>query len=287
MRWLWLYGLRWAKSRVWQQAKKETFKQAAASAAASAQSDRRQTLEKHACQLAVLCETKRLFDAVADTLGSQRRIEGDRFCTCAGTLAGGRVVVARPTDESLEAEAFVSAIVDGHRPQLALSASEGSSLCEELPPGELVVAQRLLKSNQSLRLDGTALPMKGMRTGDIRCLSEPSGNTIAQPHTQPIVADQWCWPSAVACKQAELPLMAVSVVVTPANRSKEVAALDRQESTAGQAGVLVGMLWKKRSGLGDLWREKEAGWEACGRLAKLVELLARSTASDQPQRSGA
>lgn len=278
MRWLWQHGMRWVGSQVWQQAKQQ-----ATAAAANSDSDDSspgqpgQAIEKKVCYVAVLCETKRLFDAVADSLGRQKRIEGDRFTTCTGVVAGKRVVVARPTAETLEPHRFVTAVVDGHQPLLALSAAEGASLSEDLPPGELVVATRVSSGGQSLRLDGSAPPFQGYRVGDITT-PRPAGETaIASGDSGPIVVDRWSWPAALACQQAELAMMAISVVVTPANRSQEVMALERQTTTAGQAGVLAAMLWKKRSGLGDLWREKEAGWEACNRLAKLVALLTQST----------
>jgi len=278
--------MRWVGSQVWQQAKH----QAASAAAPSTDSDDPPThqptgkIEKQVCYLAVLCESKRLFDAVADSLGRQKRIEGDRFTTCTGVLTGKRIVVARPTADTLEPQRFVAAIVDGHHPLLALSAAEGASLTEDLPPGELVVATRVLgSSGESLRLDGSAPPLNGFRVGDIASPHPSSDTAVTTASSTPIVIDHWSWHAAVACQQAELAMMAISVVVTPANRSHEVIALERQKSTAGQAGVLAGMLWKKRSGLGDLWREKEAGWEACNRLAKLVALLTQSAQDEAPQ----
>ncbi len=272
MRWLWQHAARWASSQVVNEAKR------AAAAQATPDNETEPGVAAGDTKMAVVCETKRLFDAVADSLGSPRHVEGDRFALCAGKLAGKRVVVTRPLVESANPKQLITAIVDGHHPQFVLSAAEATSLSAKIPPGGVVVASRVTGSgDQSLRLDGTAPAATGFFTGSVATRGAAT-TAVVDPADAPLAEDEWSEAVARACQQAGVAMMAASLVLQPVSeqRSQAAESLKKQSSLAGRAGVLTGMLWKKRSGLRDVWNEKEAAWEACGRLAQLANYLVSS-----------
>lgn len=278
MRWLWQYGSRWLLSRVWQTATKRPT--------ADAKGDRGDDAESTPpvaddYAVAVVCPSKWLFNAVADVLTHRKQYTADRFEVRLGRLAGRRVLVARPTGESPDLVRFVSAIVEGHRPRLVLSASEAESLQEEVKPGHLVVADRVFGADHhSLRLEGSIPPRKAHHRGGIASRSTGETTAVVDSQSAPLAADDWSWPVARACQQVGVPLVVVGVVVEPGalHRSQEVTSYKKQSSLAGKAGALTGMAWKKRSGLKDLWKRQEAGWEASERLVRLVRELAEAMA---------
>jgi hypothetical protein len=270
---LWQYAARWASSHAWNQAKR------AASETAAAGTRHPGEIEPGAVVMAVVCETKRLFDAVADGMTTQRRVEGDRFAVCTGKLAGRPVVVARPLSGSPSCTQLITAVVDGHRPQFVLSAAEAASCSAEVMPGSVVVANRICNAaGHSMRLEGVAPATPGFYTGSIATRHASQPTIIVDPSQAPLAEDRWSEPIARACQQVGVPMIAASVVFEPVagHRSQESESLKRQKSLAGRAGVLTGMLWKKRSGLRDVWNEKEASWAACSRLAQLAEQLANA-----------
>jgi hypothetical protein len=274
VRWLWQYAARLAGSRVWSEAK-----QAAVDKVASANDDDDLPSDGAGTAMGVVCETKRLFDAVADVLSSQRRVEADRFAVCVGTLSDKQVVVTRPLTTSPNVAQLITAIVDGHHPQFLLSASEAASRSAEVPPGSIVVASRVIdKDGRSLRLDGAAPAAAGFFTGGLATCAARDSIAMVDLNDAPLAEDSWSESVARACQQSGVAMMAIGVVMQPVAelRSREAESLKKQASLAGRAGVLTGMLWKKRSGLREVWSEKEAAWEACSRLAKLVAHLAKA-----------
>ncbi len=278
MGWLWQYAARWAGSKVWSQAKSAAVNQATGA------SDQRPGDEPTTTVMAAICETKRLFDAVADNLAGQRTIEGDQFAACKGKLGGRGVVVVRPLTESIDHAKLVTAIVDGHQPQFVLSAAEATSCKSDVAPGSIVIASRLVGAEgQSLKFGAAAPPVAGYYTGTVASQGIGSTNMIVDQEQTPLAEDNWSEPIARACQQAAQPVMVASVVLraAPSERSREADSLGRQSTLAGQMGVLTGMLLKKRSGLREVWNEKEAAWEACSRLAKLAEHLAQAAAKTE------
>lgn len=270
MRWLFQQGTRWLGARVLSQAKQ------AAQAETHCEPAAGDALAKAHVVVAFLCESKLMFDSVADQLSAKRRLEGSQLKVCAGMLAGKPVVVARPLCASAAADSFVSAVVDGHRPRFAVSVSEATSLRDRIAPGTVVMASRVYGlAGKSLRLDGRTPTGQGIVSAGVQTLGMETAVNVFDPAEAPLAADEWSEPIARACQQAELPLMVAAIVLHPPSQqqSKETAALKRQETLAGKTGALAGMVWKKPSGLRDLWNEKQAAWEASGRLAKLAENL--------------
>lgn len=250
-------------------------KRAAAESIASANVDQAES-PTAVTAVAVVCETKRLFDAVADNLNFQRHVEGDGFVIAKGAIARQAVVAARPLHDAPDYPRLVTAIVDGHRPRFLLSVSEGVSHAAEVKPGTIVVANRLrTRDGKWLHLEGAGPRGEGFATGAVATSAESSALDLP---ADVLACDTWTEPIARGCQQAGVALMAVAVVLqaAPGVRSADAAALGRQATLAGRAGVLAGMLWKKRSGLKDVWHEKEAAWEASTRLAKLVQCVARA-----------
>lgn len=273
MRWLLQQGARWLGSRVLKEAKQ------AAQAGAQGEPVTGDASPAPAVVVAFLCESKLLFDAVADQLSAKRRLEGSQLAICVGTLVGKSVVVARPLEAEPAAEPFVTAVMDGHRPRFAVSVSEATSLRDRITPGTIVMASRVYgEAGRSLRLDGRTPMGEGIVSSGVQTLGIETGEVV-DPADTPLAADTWSEPMARACQQAELPLMAAAIVLHPPleQQSKETAALKKQDTLAGKTGVLAGMVWKKRSGLRDLWDEKQAAWDASSRLAKLAEHLVHAS----------
>ncbi|QDU55993.1 nucleoside phosphorylase-I family protein [Aeoliella mucimassa] len=272
MGWLWQVGARMLGSRMVSEAKQAATSEVAKAMLKSGPSD-------PAAAIAVLCENKWLFDAVVDELVDKRRLEADRMQIAQGQLAEVPVVVARPLGEAVEPLRMVTAVVDAHLPKFAMSVAEGICLDRELKHGTLVMATRLIDSaGRSLRVELTPPTGEGLRGGTVGTIGAPVVGELAATEQLPVVEDAWSSAVARACQRVGLPLVAVSAVVQLplSERSQAAEAMHRQRSMAGRAGVLTGMLFKKRSGLKHLWNDKQAKWDATVRIAGLAKYLAKS-----------
>lgn len=273
MRWLLNQGVRWLGSRLVQEA----------TAAAKPADDEDLPDEEPSpdeprserSAIALLCETKLLFDAVADEMSDRRRHQGDRFAVCTGKLSGKRVVVAYPLSDAPNHRQLATAIVDGHRPQFAMSVSKATSLRDRVALGSIVMASRVYDAaGGSLRIDGTPPMGEGILHGGVQVLGLADVRPV-EPADAPLAEDHWSEPMARACGEVGLPLMVAAVVLEPPRegQSKALAAWKRQGGVAHKTGLLAGMVFKKRSGLADVWHDKQARWDAAVRLAKLVRHL--------------
>lgn len=282
MSWLWQQAMRWASARVWSEAKR-------AAASQTNTNDEANINSPPATAMAVVCESKRLFDAVADRLSTPRHVEGDRFAVCTGKLSGQRVVVARPLRDAVDHAQLITAIVDGHGPRFVLAAAGAASCNMDVVPGSIVIASRLIDANgQAVKLDARAPTAEGFYTGTVATSGASQPTKLIAEDCPTLAEDAWSEPIARACQQVGVAMMAASIVLRPVaeQRSREAESLRRQSTLAGRAGVLAGMLLKKQSGLRDVWSEKEAGWEACNRLATLTTQLARGQSNTDLQAEG-
>ena len=271
MGWLWQLGARWIGSRVWSQATQAATSEVAKVAI-------RGPAAGTTAVFAVLCQSKLLFNAVADELTGKSHFEADQLVIEQGSLHGVLIVVARPLGESIEPLRMATAIVDGHLPRFAVSVAEGTCLDASLSPGTLVVANRVLDAEgKSVSLDGRLPAGNGVVVGAV---ATAEANT---DDPTPVAEDTWSAATTRACQRVGLPLIAVSALLQlpEGQRSRETQALRQQRSLAGRAGVLAGMLFKKQSGFKDLWNEKQATWQAVSTLASLVRYLAKSSAESK------
>lgn len=276
MRWLLNQGVRWLGSRLVQEVTAAAKPPDDGDTRDEEPSPDRPKSDRAA--LALLCETKLLFDAVGDEMSDRRRHQGDRFAVCTGKLAGKRVVVAYPLADVPNHRQLAAAIVDGHRPHFAMSVSEAVSLRDRVAPGSIVMASRVYDAaGGSLRIDGTPPMGEGVLHGGVQALGLADVRPV-EPADAPLAEDHWSEPIARACGEVGLPLMVAAVVLEPPRegQSKELAAWKRQSGLAHKTGLLAGMMFKKRSGLADVWHDKQARWDAAVRLAKLVRQLLRS-----------
>lgn len=272
MRWLLQQGTRWLGSRLWDRARRAGQEQAT-----------QQSTEQLGtpATMAVVCESKRLFDAVADRFARPRAFEGDRFALTVGLLSGQAVVVARSLSSSPRLVSLMQALVDAHHPRFVLSVAEGASLRHDILPGIVVVATHIVTADgHKLRLDGRAPPATGYVAGIVASLG--ASPEAGEDPGSPAAADDWSEPVAQACQQLGLPLTAACAVFEPCDsqRSRGVTAIKKHSSRAAQAGVLAGMLWKQRSGLRDLWNANQSAWEACARTSRLAEYLVNASHED-------
>lgn len=240
-----------------------------------------ESLEVPHSAVAFLCQTKLLFDAVADELTAKQHLEGNRFAVCHGRLEGKRVVVARPLGDAPDLRQFVDAVREGHAPRFALSISEATALRERITPGTIVMASRVFaECGKSLRIDGHTPVGTGLIRGGVSTPGFTKTDELADPTDAPLAEDSWSEPIARVCGELSLPLMVAAVVLEPPAecRNKEADKFKHQRSWAGKSGVLVGLVWKNHTGLGELWNGKEARWSASVQLAKLAKLLVKSMA---------
>lgn len=274
MRWLWQQGVRWATSRVVDEAKRAATQEFVGEAE---QPDEQPGEAPQA--IAFLCQTKFLFDAVADEMGNKRNIEANQLAICAGRLAGKPVVAVRPKEDAFDASHLVTAMMDGHRPRFAVTLSEATSLKQDIAAATVVMATRVIDGQgHSLRIDGGSPTGSGLIRGSVLHAGELQDGKLIDQENAPLAEDTWSLPLARACGTAGLPLMVAAVVLLPPKeqQSKETAALKHQRSLAGKTGVLAGMLFKKQSGLRDLWNEKQARWDASARVGELAKRLAQA-----------
>ncbi|MCO6047833.1 hypothetical protein NG895_28340 [Aeoliella sp. ICT_H6.2] len=275
MRWLWQHGIRWATSRVVDEAKR-----AATNEFLGDQEEPDEQAEDAPNPVAFLCQTKFLFDAVADELASKRHFEANHLVVCTGKLTGRPVVIVRSQASSPDVPHLVAATVDGHHPRFALTLSEATALNRDIAPATVVMATRVMDGQgHTLRIDGQSPTGSGLIRGSILHSGVTRGGELTDPEHAPQCEDTWSLPLARACGTTGLPLMVAAVVLQPPTelQSKETAALKHQQSLAGKTGVLAGMLFKKRSGLRDLWNENQARWDAAVRVGELAKRLVQAS----------
>lgn len=275
MRWLWQFGGRWIAGKLWQHAtargtKHEPTEPQPVPDEIEGPAEPIRTLP---CVVAIVCSSKKLMEAVVEGMRRKKRFEANGFAVCVAKCGDASVVVARRVSDDLPVEQMIAALADAHSPKLILSAAEGESLHESVAPGEIVVAKRLLRaSGAPLDLGTQAIQAAGVHFGDVAPAAAGGASELV------LAADALSLPVAEACQKAGVPLLATTAVLVPcpSARSKEVDALDKQKSLAGRAGVLTGMLFKKRSGLKDLWDKEKSEWQAHDRLVSLVKFVVGS-----------
>lgn len=278
MGWIWQHGMRWVASQLASEARRANSSASdEASPDPTSESDEPREIGKTAA--AFLCETKLLFDALADELSGKQHVRAHRIALCHGRLEGKRVVVARPVTETPDHKQFVSAVIEGHSPRFAVSISEATSLRERIKLGTIVMASRVFAAGgQSLRIDGQTPIGKGLVRGGVSTPGYKKTEELADPTDAPLAEDNWSESIARVCSEMSLPLMVAAVVLRPPAecRTGEADKYKRQRSWAGKSGVLVGLVWKNHTGLGELWNEKEARWSSSVQLAKLARLIVKS-----------
>lgn len=267
MGWLWNLGGRYAAQKLWQQVTASASTQRTPEGDSDPQPEGREQ-SRTACRLVVICWSDRLFSAFSDAMPWKQQTHADGFRVQRGKLAGSPIVIACPTRLPVETQRIVSALVDTHTPRFIVSASEGTSATEQIPMGAIVVADRVVGPQRTWMLDAKVPPREGLFTGAVAASPELSENALA-------IAPFSCEVASV-CVAKQIPLMAATAIVQPhaSEQSREVAMLENQRSLAGRAGVVTGMMWKRREGLKQLWRQKQATWRACERLVALVNRIA-------------
>jgi hypothetical protein len=276
--WIWQHGMRWVASQLASEARRASSS-ASEEASQDPASESDEPLKISQTTAAFLCESKLLFDAVADELSGKQHVRAHRMALCHGKLEGKRVVVARPVSETPDLKQFVSAVIEGHAPRFALSISEATSLRERIEPGTIVMASRVFATcGKSLRIDGQTPIGKGLVRGGVSTPGYQKSEELADSTDAPLAEDKWSEPIARVCGELSLPLMVAAVVLRPPAecRTGEADKYKRQRSWAGKSGVLVGLVWKNHTGLGELWNEKEARWSSSVQLAKLARMLVKS-----------
>jgi adenosylhomocysteine nucleosidase len=246
-----------------------------------------------------------------DLLSGTVRIRGSGFFIKEGGLKGRRVVVIRSGAGRENAARATEVLIDGHRPQIVISAGFAGGLSPSLkrqdilladsvidPKGGQIILRQTLPSpdiaNQGQSssegrplqwplalssIDPNESIWPGLHVGKLlttdHVVHEPAEKQALHQKFQALAVDMETFAVAEVCRGCGAQLCAVRIIHDAAGDvlPPDVERLLRQKSEPARLGAALAAIWRRPGSVKDLWTLKEKSLTASVQLAKFIERL--------------
>ncbi len=217
-----------------------------------------------------------------DLLTDQVTVRGHGFVVRRGVLNSCNVVLIVSGAGCKAAARATEALIDGHRPELVVSAGFAGGLSSKLKRHDVLMADRLVDtSGGQLSIDMKADPaalsrISGVHFGRlltvdsvIRCADEKQA---LGKRYDAVAVDMESFAVAEVCRRRGVRFLAVRVINDTVGDELpvDVEYLLSRKTTAGRLGAAVGSVWRRPSSFKDLYRLRENAVAASDRLAKFI-----------------
>lgn len=228
-----------------------------------------------------------------DILEGLVTIRGKGFVIREGGLRGRRIamILSGPGRENAARAAEI--LIDGHRPQLILSAGFAGGLSLQLKRNDILLVDRLLAGDgreivaePPVELLKT-LERPGVHRGPLLTLDRvvrlPTEKQSLHCQSGAMAIDMETFAVAEVCRQRALPFSAVRVINDTADETlpTDVEYLLNQKTKAAQFGAAVGAVLQRPSSAKDMYQLRENALVASGCLAQFLAAV-QFASSDSP-----
>jgi adenosylhomocysteine nucleosidase len=244
------------------------------------------TLEIQPCHFGVVFALAIESGGLEDLLSGLVRIRGHGFAAHEGGLKGRRVVIVRSGAGQTRVARATELLIDGHQPQVVISAGFAGALCPTLKRHDIIFANEVsdlkgqkISLNQADRIFQHSAAWPGLHVGKLLTLDHvvrrPSEKQALFQQHQALAVDMETFAVAEVCRHRDVPFCAVRIILDAAEDQLPpyIERLLRQESKAARLGAALALLWRRPASLKDLWALKENALMASDKLAKFLEKL--------------
>ncbi len=220
-----------------------------------------------------------------DLLLGSVRIRGSGFFIKEGGLKGRRVAIIRSGPGRQNAARATEVLINGHRPQIIVSAGFAGGLSLSLKRHDILLAESVINSSgeqiilrqvlpspenakqgqpsaiSSFPLDKLAWP--DLHVGKLLSIDhvvrEPAEKQALHQQHGALAVDMETFAVAEVCRRQGLPLVSARVILDAANDAlpPDVERLLNQKSRAARLGAAFATIWRRPASVKDLWAERE------------------------------
>ena len=220
-----------------------------------------------------------------DAMEGMVTINGEGFVAREGALRGRRTVLIRSGPGRPNAARATEVLIDGHKPDIVISAGFAGALCPELKRNDILIADQLVDCNDSEMpvelpaglLAATSQP--GMHRGSLLT----NDGVVRLPSDRQRLFQRWgamavemeTFAVAQVCRQRQTPFASIRVINDTSDEilPNDVEHLLSQKSGAAQLGAALGSIWRRPASAKDMYQLRENALVASLRLAKFLTAL--------------
>jgi len=215
-------------------------------------------------------------------LGELVTVRGHGFSVRCGLLKGRRVALAVSGAGRRNAERATQALIDGHRPELVISAGFAGGLADELSRGDILMADRLSDTSGGrlaidLKVDAASLAdLPGVHVGRLltadRVIRRPQQKRALGREHSALAVDMETFAVAEVCRRREVRFLAVRVINDAVDDElpPDIEKLLAQKNLPRRLGAALGSIWRRPGSLKDFYRLRASALLASERLAKFI-----------------
>ncbi len=262
-------------------------------------------LEIKACHFGIVFALGIESGGFEDLLSGAIRIRGSGFFLKEGGLKGRRVVIIRSGAGLQNAAQAAEVLIDGHRPQIVISAGFAGGLSPSLKRRDILLADTVIDSSGRQIIIKQALPSPdianegrplqwplalspfdpakfsrpGFHVGKLLSIDhvvrEPNEKQSLHQQYQALAVDMETFAVAEVCRGRGVPLCAARIIHDAAADTlpPDVERLLHQKSEAARLGAALAAIWRRPACVKDLWAMKENSLICSAQLAKFIERL--------------
>jgi len=217
-----------------------------------------------------------------DLLEGMVTINGHGFVAREGGFQGQRAVLIRSGPGRPNAVHATEVLIDGHRPQLVVSAGFAGALCPQLKRNDILLADRVIDSNGNPLAVELPAPWSSQlsQPGVYRGTLLTNDGVVRLPRERQQLFERWgamavemeSFAVAQVCRQRGTPFVSVRVVNDTFDETlpEDIEYLLSQKSGAAQLGAALGSLWRRPASAKDMYQLRENALVASLRLAKFL-----------------
>ena len=264
-------------------------------------------LEIKPCHFGIIFDLGIESGCFEDLLSGSVRIRGSGFFIREGGIKGRRVAIIRSGPGLHNAARAAEVLIDGHKPQIVVSAGFAGGLDPSLKRRDVLLADSVVNSSgEQITLrpplpspdsptgTGVQLPSQlntpqpndsgidnpawpGPRVGRLlsvdRVVRDPAEKQALFQQHHASALDMETFAVAETCRRRGVPLISARIILDAADDvlPRDVERLLRQKSETARLGAAVAAIWRRPGSLKDLWALKENSLECSGQLAKFIE----------------
>jgi adenosylhomocysteine nucleosidase len=221
-----------------------------------------------------------------DLLSGAVRIRGQKYDAREGGIKGRRVVVVRSGAGRENSGKATELLIDGHRPELVISAGFGGGLSPKLKRHDIVLAEEIidgrggriavsLPDKMCERLEKLGVKRVGRFLTFDQVVRSPEDKQRLFDKHQAGAMDMETFAVAEVCQRRGTAFLPVRVILDAAGDSlpSYVERLLNQKTEPARWGAAMALLFHRPSSIKELWAMKENSLEAAGCIAKFIEQL--------------
>jgi adenosylhomocysteine nucleosidase len=217
---------------------------------------------------------------LTDRMKNKRQTKAAGFTVWQGDLDGRPIIVAVSGVGRAKAARATQAIIDAHRPAIVVSAGFAGGLDPAINRFGLVIPSSIACEDAEAietSLPAIKLPEGKAHTGGIVTVDRIVHSSVEKlalgTKFSALAVDMESHSVATVCQRAKVAFMGLRVVSDPVDEKlpADMRKLIAQQTFAGQAGAVLGSIFRRPSAVKDMFRLHQVALEASDRLADFLE----------------